>query len=107
MESILQFFRQRPALRTASLLAGARVCLVGFFLLPLFYLLAISLAERSPYGTVDWLLGFHNYTRAFQPLYLEIYWRSLWMALLTPVLSAVLAYPVVYTIALQRRRTSA
>jgi len=73
---------------------------VGFFLLPLVYLFAVSFAERSPYGTIQWVLGLGNYVRAFQPLYLEIYWRSVWMAALTTVATALLAYPVAYTIAL-------
>ncbi len=83
------------------LLAGSLVWLIGFFLVPLFYLLAVSFAERSPYGTIAWVLGLRNYGRAFQPIYLEIYWRSVWMALLTTVLCAVLGYPVAYAIALR------
>lgn len=73
--------------------------LVGFFVLPLLYLLGVSFARRSPYGTVEWVFGLSNYARAFQPIYLEIYWRSLWMALLTTALCAVLGYPVAYAIA--------
>jgi len=73
---------------------------VGFLLLPLVYLFAVSFAERSPYGTIRWVLSLGNYIRAFQPLYLEIYGRSLWMAGLTTVATALLAYPVAYTIAL-------
>ena len=101
MEQVLQFFHRRPKLRTTMLLAGSLVWLIGFFLVPLFYLLAVSFAERSPYGTIAWILGLRNYGRAFQPIYLEIYWRSVWMALLTTVLCAVLGYPVAYAIALR------
>src|SRR5439155_3823257 len=85
---------------SAALLGGSLFWLVGFFLLPLIYLLAVSFAERSPYGTIQWVLGIGNYVRAFQRLYLEIYWRSFWMAALVTVATAVLAYPVAYTIAL-------
>jgi spermidine/putrescine transport system permease protein len=101
MEQVLHFFRYRPRLRTASLLAGSLVWLIGFFLVPIFYLLAVSFAERSPYGTIAWMLGLRNYGRAFQPIYLEIYWRSVWMALLSTFLCVVLGYPVAYTIALR------
>jgi spermidine/putrescine transport system permease protein len=101
MEPVLQYFRRRPTLRTSSLLAGSLFWLVGFFLIPIFYLLAVSFAERSPYGTIAWVLGLRNYARAFQPAYLEIYWRSIWMALLTTILCAVLGFPVAYTIALR------
>lgn len=101
MEPVLQYFRRRPTLRTSSLLAGSLFWLVGFFLIPIFYLLAVSFAERSPYGTIAWVLGLRNYARAFQPAYLEIYWRSIWMALLTTILCAVLGFPVAYAIALR------
>lgn len=101
METLLQFFRRRPEFRTASLLTGSLVWLVGFFLFPLAYLLAVSFARRSPYGTIDWTLGLANYARAFQPLYLEVYWRSFWMALITTALCALLGFPVAYTLALR------
>lgn len=101
MEQVLQYFRRRPTLRTSSLLAGSLFWLVGFFLVPIFYLLAVSFAERSPYGTIAWVLGLRNYARAFQPTYLGIYWRSVWMALLTTALCVVLGFPVAYTIALR------
>jgi len=100
-EPVLRFFRRRPALRTASLLSGSLVWLVGFFLLPLAYLLAVSFARRSPYGTIEWALGLSNYWRAFQPLYLGVYWRSFWMAVLTTVLCMLLGYPVAYALALK------
>jgi spermidine/putrescine transport system permease protein len=99
MDRVIGLFRRRPALGTGSLLSGSMVWLIGFFTLPLMYLLAVSFARRSPYGTVEWALGLGNYARAFQPVYLEIYWRSLWMALATTALCALLGYPVAYTIA--------
>ncbi|MGA2609449.1 MAG: hypothetical protein ABSH01_18565, partial [Terriglobia bacterium] len=101
IEPFLRFFRQRPTIRAATLLSGSLVWLVGFFLLPLAYLLAVSFARRSPYGTIEWTLGFSNYWRAFQPLYLGVYWRSFWMALLTTALCMLLGYPVAYTLALK------
>jgi spermidine/putrescine transport system permease protein len=100
VEKIIHIFRRWPALRNASLLSGSFFLLIGFFILPLVYLLGVSFAARSPYGTIEWVLNLHNYSRAFQPLYVEIYWRSFWMALLTTFLCALLAYPVAYKIAL-------
>lgn len=41
-----------------------------------------------------------NYVRAFDPLYLRIYARSLALALVTTVICLVLGYPVAYTVAL-------
>jgi spermidine/putrescine transport system permease protein len=100
-EPLLRFFRQRPTLRAATLLSGSLVWLVGLFLLPLAYLLAVNFARRSPYGTIEWALGFSNYWRAFHPLCLGVYWCSFWMALLTTALCMLLGYPVAYTLALK------
>jgi spermidine/putrescine transport system permease protein len=100
VKHILDFFRGRSSLRNALLLSGSLFFLVGLFVLPLFYLFGVSFAARSPYGTIEWVLNLRNYARAFQPLYLEIYWRSLRMALLTTALCVLLAYPVAYKIAL-------
>jgi len=101
MEPVLRFFRQHPTFRAATLLSGSLVWLVGFFLLPLAYLFAVSFARRSPYGTIEWALGFSNYWRAFHPLYLGVYWRSFWMAVLTTALCMLLGYPVAYALALK------
>ncbi len=100
MERILQFFRRRPEWHAAALLAGSLVWLVGFFLIPLAYLLGVSFAQRSAYGTIEWTFRLANYARAFQPLYLEVYWRSFWIALLTTALCALLGFPVAYYLAL-------
>ncbi len=101
MDRLLFLLRSRPRLRAALQLSGSLVWLVGFFLLPLAYLVCVSFAQRSPYGTIQWILSLANYARAFQPVYLEIYWRSFWIALLTTVLCALLGYPVAYMIALR------
>jgi spermidine/putrescine transport system permease protein len=101
VEQVLHFFRQHPRLRATALLAGSLVWLIGFVLLPLAYLLAVSFAQRSPYGTIEWSLGLGNYIRAFQPLYLQIYWRSLWMAFFTAALCVLLGYPVAYALAMR------
>ena len=77
------------------------VWLVGLVLLPLIYLFAVSFARRSAYGTIEWHFGLWNYVRAFQPLYLEIYWRSLWIGLLTTAVCAVMGYVVAYVLALR------
>ncbi len=104
MEGILRFFRRRPEWRATALLAGSLVWLAGFFLFPLAYLLAVSFARRSSYGTIEWTLRLANYARALQPLYLEVYWRSFWIALLTTLLCALLGYPVAYYLAMRVTR---
>jgi spermidine/putrescine transport system permease protein len=101
METVFQFFRARPGLRTATLLSGSLVWLVGCLLIPLLYLFLVSFARRSPDGLVEWEFGLTNYVRAFAPVYLEIYARSLAMALLTTGLCILLGFPVAYAIAVR------
>src|SRR5439155_1519664 len=39
-----------------------------------------------------------NYIRSFDPLYLEILWKSVWLSVLTTALCLVTAYPVAFGI---------
>ena len=61
----------------------------------------MSFARRSPYGTIDWTLGFANYARAFQPLYLGGVLAVVLDGVITTALCAVLGFPVAYTLALR------
>lgn len=88
-------------MRTTLLLSGSLVWLLGFLVAPLIYLFIVSFARRSPDGLIEWAWSAANYLRAFQPVYLEIYGRSIGIALFTTVLCALLGYPVAYTIALR------
>ncbi len=101
MNNVLQFFRRRPGTRSALLLSGSLIFLVGLLVVPLIYLFVVSFAARSSYGTIRWTFRFSNYWTAFQPLYLGIYWRSLWIAALTTLFCLLLGYVVAYTIALR------
>jgi spermidine/putrescine transport system permease protein len=114
-EAILKIFRKFPVLRPYSLIFGALAVLVFFFLLPLLIMLLISFAQRGTYGGIkpvtdlgqyvssfDWI---SNYVRSLEPLYLEIYARSLWMAVLTTLLCLVIGYPIAYFISIKVRPT--
>lgn len=110
-EAILKIFRRFPALRPYSLISLALLVLVVFFLLPLLIMLLISFAQRGTYGgikpipdlwhyitSLDWV---SNYLRSLEPLYLEIYARSLWMAVVTTMLCLVIGYPIAYYISIK------
>lgn len=75
------------------------VWLIGFFLIPLGLVWVVSFGEKR--GVVDiaivWTLD--NYARALQPIYLEIFWKSIWMAGLATIACLVLGYPVAFAIA--------
>jgi len=72
--------------------------LLFFFLVPLGIIWVISFGEKR--GVIDieitWVLD--NYWRAFDPLYLEIFWKSLWMAFATTAICLIVAFPVAFSI---------
>jgi spermidine/putrescine transport system permease protein len=81
----------------------------GFFALPLAMMLLLSFAQRSTYGGIKPIddLGAYlssgafldNYRRSIEPIYLQIYWRSLWLAIVTTVLCLAVSYPIAYYVA--------
>jgi spermidine/putrescine transport system permease protein len=112
-ETVIRFFQRFPSIRPYALLLLALIVLIGFFLLPLLIMLVYSFAQRGTYGgfkpiedwgnylvSVEWA---SNYIRSLEPIYLEIYFRSLWMALLTTILCLVIGYPMAYFISLKIR----
>ncbi len=70
------------------------VWLVAFFLVPLTLVWLFSFGEKR--GIVDieitWVLD--NYARAFDPLYLKIFVKSMWFAGVTTFLCLVVGFPV-------------
>ncbi|MEX2503585.1 MAG: ABC transporter permease [Egicoccus sp.] len=74
--------------------------LVVLFALPLLIVVVYSFATRSRTGlTVLGGWNIDSYTRLFDPLVIEITWRSLWMAGLSTLLCLVVAYPFAYYLA--------
>lgn len=114
-EAIVKFFHRFPQLRPATLLFLALSVLVVFFLLPLFIMFLYSFAQRDTYGGIKQIesLGKYisslawisNYARSLEPIYLEIYLRSLWMAFVTTLLCLLIGYPIAYFISLKIRPT--
>ena len=89
----------RKLLGIWGLLFPALFWLVFFFLVPLGIILVYSFAQRGLYGGIDWVFTWENYTRAFDPLYMKILWRSLGIALFTTIFCVVCGYPLAYFIA--------
>jgi spermidine/putrescine transport system permease protein len=69
---------------------------------PLVFICVLSLAHREASGGIDWVFGLTNYLRAFDPLYLRIYWRSFILAVATTLFCLVLGFPVAQFIASQK-----
>jgi len=108
---LTRLFQRFPSLRPYSLVFLSLAVLVTFLLLPLLIMLLYSFAQRGTYGglkpiedlgqyfrSFDWI---SNYVRSLEPIYLEIYFRSLWMATVTTVFCLLIGYPMAYFISIR------
>jgi len=59
----------------------------------------ISFATRGIYGGVEWIFTWSNYSRLADPLYGNIYVRSVLFAGLTTLVCLILGFPLAYSIA--------
>jgi spermidine/putrescine transport system permease protein len=87
--------------------------MIGLLIIPLILTLIISFGKRTSDGNVIYTFSLDNYARligystncntgaasCFDPLYLQILWRSVSLAFNTTVLVILLAYPLSYFIA--------
>ena len=72
--------------------------LLLFVLIPLIYVLGISFMEKGVYGGVEASFTLANYKALFDPLYLNIFLRSLIIAAATTFLCLIIGYPFAYFI---------
>lgn len=97
---------KRQSVVLGVLLAPVTLFLGVFFLLPLCIIALFSILTPGLYGGVEWSFYHWNYgrifgwadglTEIFEPIYLQILWRSLSFAALTVILTLVLCYPVAF-----------
>ncbi|WP_136646412.1 ABC transporter permease [Tabrizicola sp. YIM 78059] len=97
---------RRQSVVLGVLLAPVTLFLGVFFLLPLCIIALFSVLTPGLYGGVEWSFYHWNYGRIFgwadgineifEPIYLQILWRSLSFAALTVVLTLILCYPVAF-----------
>ncbi len=90
-----------PKKPTRLLLAPAILWLLLGIVAPLLIVLVVSVATHGTYGRTIYNFTPANFLRAFDPLYLRAYWRTIWIATTTTVLCAVVSYPVAYYLALR------
>ncbi|MDT7041608.1 ABC transporter permease [Candidatus Nitronereus thalassa] len=70
-----------------------------FFCLPLLLMFGVSLASRGLYGGIEWTMTFENYQRLADPLYWNIYGRSLVLAGATTLVCLVAGFPLAMVMA--------
>jgi len=110
---MFQRLRESKSTRGTLLALPTTVWLFVLLIVPLLLTLIVSFGRRSPDGSVIYTFTLHNYIRlfgyntdcsagqasCFEPLYLNIMWRSLLLAFNTTVCVVALAYPLAYFIA--------
>ena len=90
---------------TTLLLVGPCVILiVGFVIVPFFYILRTSVTNVGPYGSIgsDWTLD--NYRALADPVYVRIILNSLWLAAQNTIICLLVGYPVAYFLAFRAGR---
>ncbi len=110
---MLQRLRENKSMQGTFLALPTTIWLFVLLIIPLFLTLVVSFGQRSPDGDVIYSFGLHNYIRllgystdcpdgqsaCFDPLYVNILWRSLVLAFNTTVIVIMMAYPLAYFIA--------
>lgn len=110
---MLKRLREDKSLQGTLLITPTLLFMIGLLIIPLMLTLIVSFGTRSPDGGVIYGFSLNNYLRllgystncadgqpaCFDPLYLQILWRSLSLAFNTTVLVILMAYPLAYFIA--------
>ncbi|MBV6452057.1 MAG: Spermidine/putrescine transport system permease protein PotB [Anaerolineales bacterium] len=110
---MLKRLRENRAAQGTLLASPTLLWMIGLLIIPLLLTLVVSFGQRSPDGNVIYSFSLDNYIRllgystncsngqasCFDPLYLQILWRSLTLAFNSTVWVILLAYPLAYFIA--------
>ena len=80
------------------------IWLFAFFLAPLFLVWGLSFGEKQGIIEVAITGTLENYSRAVQPLYLQIFLKSFWYAGLTTFFCLVISFPVALAITFASER---
>ncbi len=110
---MLKRLRESKSAQGTLLVTPTLVFMIGLLIIPLILTAVVSFGSRDADGGVIYGFSFHNYIRllgitndcpagrttCFDPIYVNILWRSLTLAFNTTVLVICLAYPLSYFIA--------
>lgn len=110
---MFQRLRENRSAQGTLLALPTMIWMMALLIIPLLLTLIISFGRRSPDGGVIYSFSLDNYLRllgystdcengasaCFNPLYVQILWRSLTLAFNTTVLVILMAYPLAYFIA--------
>jgi spermidine/putrescine transport system permease protein len=86
------------------LLAPSATVIAVLIWAPLAVVVSYSFLSRGAYGGVMRPWTAENYLRVFDPLYVEILWRSAWIAALSTCLCLIFGFPLALYISRARKR---
>nr|WP_242958361.1 ABC transporter permease subunit [Clostridium cavendishii] len=78
--------------------------MLAFFLIPIIIILIVSFCTRGEFGDIKYTLTFSNYLRLANPLYIDIFIKSLGIAVLTTIICLVFGYPFAFIIAKAQKK---
>lgn len=67
-----------------------------FTVVPLLIIIFYSFAQRDSFGDVVFKFTLSNYKDFFEPIYLNVFWRSLKLSLISTVICLLLGYPMAF-----------
>ena len=70
-----------------------------FVLVPHVLVVLTSVMSPDPQHLAVWPATLASWERLFEPVYAEVFWRSLWLSTLTTAICLVLGYPFAYIVA--------
>lgn len=79
--------------------------LLVFFVIPLTIIWTLSFGEKAvingevSVSVINITGTLSNYLRAFEPVYLQIIWKSIWVSVLATALCLLTAYPIAFAVA--------
>jgi len=86
-------------LKYLATILPAMLWMVGFFVIPLLFILVVSFCTRGEVGNIVYKFTLSNYTKLLNPLYINIFFKSILIAIYTTELCLLLGYPFAFIIA--------
>ncbi len=72
--------------------------LVAFMMIPVLLVVVDSFFTRGRYGGIVYSFTLENFSRAFEPIYVQVLWNSVLIASITTLLALLIGYPTAYAI---------
>jgi spermidine/putrescine transport system permease protein len=86
-------------LKYLSTIFPALLWMIAFFVIPLLFIVVVSFSTRGEVGNIIYKFTLDNYIKLLNPLYIDVFFKSILIAIYTTVLCLLLGYPFAFIIA--------